>query len=120
MNPDYSRIGRRIRKERLAAGISQAGLAEKADVSPQYISLVENGRKKISLTVLLRVAEALSVSADRLLTGGSTCPEREPALQSILSGCSSFERQVILDIASAAKRSLAAHRSSQNNSQVIL
>ena len=41
MNPDYKQVGRRIREERLAAGISQADLAELVDVSPQYISLVE-------------------------------------------------------------------------------
>ena len=112
MNPDYKAIGYRIRGARLRAGLSQAELAEKADASQQYISLVENGRKQVGITVLVHIAEALSVSIDQLLFGvdvsGLSIEDSE--LAGILSGCSDSERNVILDIANAAKRSLAENR----------
>ncbi|MBQ3803175.1 MAG: helix-turn-helix transcriptional regulator [Oscillospiraceae bacterium] len=112
MNPDYKQIGRRIREERLAAGISQADLAELADVSPQYISLVENGRKQLSLTVLVRIADVLSASVDWLLFGyqESAGHQEDEPLRGLLSGCTGYERRVVLDIASAAKKSLTENR----------
>ena len=112
MNLNYKAIGRRIREARLSAKISQAALAEKADVSPQYISLVENGKKQISLTVLAGIATALSVSTDRLLTDsfdtGRQIPDQE--LEALLAGCNGYERKVIMEIAAAAKRSLIENR----------
>ena len=111
MNLNYQSIGRRIREERLTAKISQAALAEKADVSPQYISLVENGKKQISLTVLVHIAAALSVSTDQLLFDPcETRTTRDPEFDALMAGCSSCERKIITDIALAAKRSLMENR----------
>ncbi len=114
MNPDYKAIGYRIRKARLKAGLSQAELAERADASQQHISLVENGRKQVGITVLVHIAEALSVSMDQLLFGvdvsGISIEDKE--MSAVLSGCTDIERKVILDIAGAAKRSLAENRES--------
>ena len=36
-------IGARIRKARIAAGINQAELAEKLNISPSHMSDIENG-----------------------------------------------------------------------------
>ena len=112
MNPDYKQIGKRIRQERLAAKLSQAELAELADVSPQYISLVENGRKQLSLTVLLRVASTLSASVDWLLTGNQMriLYQEDTSPYGLFSGCTGYERKVLLEIILAAKRSLTENR----------
>ena len=58
MNLNYVQIGNRIREARIAAKLSQATLAELADTSPQYISHIENGRKKASLSSLVSIASA--------------------------------------------------------------
>ncbi len=112
MNPNFEEIGQRIRKERLAAKISQAALAEIADVSPQYICLVENGKKQLSLTVLVRISDALSVSVDQLLFDVSDriAQADDKEASSLLHGCNAYESRVILDIALAAKRSLTENR----------
>ena len=62
MGLNYKHIGRRIREERIRTGMSQEKLAELADSSPQYISHIENARKKASLEMIVRVANALDVS----------------------------------------------------------
>ncbi len=112
MDINYKHIGLRIRKERERAGFSQAKLAELADSSMQYISLIETAKKKPSLQMLLRIADALNVSVDQLLpvslSSRQYCYDEE--LSQLINACPDYERQVILDIVRAARNSLAEHR----------
>ena len=49
MAVDYRDMGSRIRKKRKSCGLTQIELAEKAQVSTQHLSNVENARSKIGL-----------------------------------------------------------------------
>ena len=49
--------------------LSQAQLAEKAGVSTKVISTTERGVKAIRVENLYKISQALSISADYLLTG---------------------------------------------------
>ncbi|MCH5300980.1 MAG: helix-turn-helix transcriptional regulator [Ruminococcus sp.] len=60
-------LGSRIRKERLNRGITQEQLAEKVDISINFMSLIENGRN-MSVEILVKISEALGVSVDYLLS----------------------------------------------------
>ena len=71
MKLNYKHLGRRIREERIRAGISQARLAEMADSSPQYISHIENARKKASLGLIVRIANALDFIHASVVSGGT-------------------------------------------------
>ena len=62
-------MGVRIFAQRKRLGITQEALAEKADVSPQLISAVENGIRAVSSDKLFRISRALHVSADYLMSG---------------------------------------------------
>ena len=66
---DFKLIGLRIKERRFEKQITQAYLAEQAELSPQYLSQVEAGKKHISLDALVKVAKALHTTADDLLTG---------------------------------------------------
>jgi transcriptional regulator with XRE-family HTH domain len=68
------RVGRAIRKRREEVGLSQEGLAEEAGLHRTYISLVERGRRNISVDALSQIAEALGVYPSKLLADA----EREP------------------------------------------
>ncbi|GEM_PF-150495 len=59
-------LGIRIKAERLSKGITQEKLAEKADISLNFMSLIENGRN-MSVDTLVKIAQALGVSVDYLL-----------------------------------------------------
>jgi transcriptional regulator with XRE-family HTH domain len=60
--PQHRRIlGETVRCYRKQAGLSQEKLAEKAELSPVFISLVERGVENISVDALARIAKALSV-----------------------------------------------------------
>ena len=51
----YEIIAENIRKERIRLGITQAELAERADVSLDTIKSVENGRRATSLDTYLNI-----------------------------------------------------------------
>ncbi|MCR5214022.1 MAG: helix-turn-helix transcriptional regulator [Eubacterium sp.] len=64
---DYYSIGTRIRKYRKAQGITQEQLAEMVGISIPHMSHIETGNTKLSLSVLVQIAEALSVQTDALI-----------------------------------------------------
>lgn len=59
---DYKAIGRRIAFYRKKAPLTQAELAEKIGFSESYMSQVECGKAKISLTRLNDIAEILKIN----------------------------------------------------------
>lgn len=54
-------LGKNIRKYREAKKYSQELLAEKADLSREYITRIENGQKFVSLKKLFLLADILDV-----------------------------------------------------------
>lgn len=54
-------IGRRIQELRKARGLSQEKIAEKADISPTYLSRIEYGRENPTLDMLIKLSNALEV-----------------------------------------------------------
>ena len=62
-------IGKRITELRKRLGWTQEELAERADLTPQFISYAESGKRAMRPENLLKLSSALKVSADYLLTG---------------------------------------------------
>jgi transcriptional regulator with XRE-family HTH domain len=60
-------LRRNLRRLRIAAGLTQEALAEKAGISPRYLQIIEAGDFGCSLAVLIRLRRALNVSWDTLL-----------------------------------------------------
>ena len=60
-------MGDRIREARKQQKLTQEQLAERLDVSVEFVGQIERGIKLPSITVLVRLIEALNVSADYLL-----------------------------------------------------
>ncbi|MFR0767197.1 MAG: helix-turn-helix domain-containing protein [[Eubacterium] siraeum] len=60
-------IGKNIRKYRLVKKLRQEDLAEKAELSTNYIGIVERGEKIPSLETFIGIVNALGVSADMIL-----------------------------------------------------
>lgn len=64
-----SEVGGRITDRRKSLGWTQEELAEKADLTPQFVSYAESGKRAMRPENLLKLSKALNVSADYLLTG---------------------------------------------------
>ncbi len=62
-------MGKRILARRKEMGLSQEELAERAGITIQMLSTAERGAKGMRPINLLKLSEALNVSADYLLTG---------------------------------------------------
>ena len=62
-------IGKRIKEVREAKDISREFLAGNAEISTKFLYEIENGKKGMSATTLLKIANSLSCSCDYLLKG---------------------------------------------------
>ena len=66
---DNVEIGQRIREIRKEQNKTREELAEKAEISTKFLYEIENGKKGISAESVLKIAKALSISTDYLLSG---------------------------------------------------
>lgn len=62
-------IGEQIKFAREKHKLTQEQLAEKIDVSPQYVSDLERGVVGVSISTLKRICTTLCVSSDQILFG---------------------------------------------------
>ncbi|MEO0454486.1 MAG: helix-turn-helix transcriptional regulator [Verrucomicrobiota bacterium] len=61
-------FGRLLKEKRLKTGYSQEALAEKAEVHPTYIGLLERGKRSPSIDVAARVAHALGLRLSKMVS----------------------------------------------------
>ncbi len=64
---DKLTMGDRIKETRKKQGLTQEQLAEKVDITLEYISQIERGLKMPSMQVFIKLVEVLDVSSDYLL-----------------------------------------------------
>lgn len=92
-------IGERIKQAREASLLTQEQLAERIDVSPQFVSDLERGVVGISIATLKRICIVLHVSSDQLLFGIAS-QNRESILCEKCVGLSENHFQILMDIVS--------------------
>ena len=61
MNQIDQQIGYKIKSKRKKLGITQAKLSKKLSISPAYLNLMENGKRKIDLDLLVKMANELNI-----------------------------------------------------------
>ena len=54
-------IGNKIKSKRRKLGITQASLSKRLSISPSYLNLMESGKRKINVDLLLKMANELNV-----------------------------------------------------------
>ena len=64
---DKLTLGDRIREVRKKQKLTQEQLAERLDISVEFVGQIERGLKMPSIQVFVKIVEALNVSADYLL-----------------------------------------------------
>lgn len=93
-------IGLNIRKYRKLKNLRQDQLAEKAELSTNYIGMLERGEKTPSLETFLTIARVLEVSADMLLADVlyNGYEAKDSLLSEKLNKLNSDDREKIYDV----------------------
>jgi methanogenic corrinoid protein MtbC1/DNA-binding XRE family transcriptional regulator len=65
------KLGHSVHEYRKLRGLSQQELAETSDLDRAYISAVEHGKQNISIGAIAKLAKAMDLSIEELLTGTS-------------------------------------------------
>ena len=81
---DYENLGTRMKELRIKMKLTQAEVARALNVTPGYISNVENNRTAMSLRILIYYARLLNISLDSLI-GRIDSEYRETALDREIS-----------------------------------
>lgn len=108
MELDYKAIGKRIKIARIKADLTQERLAELVGISPTHMSNIETGTTRVSLTAIVSLANALSVTVDDLLCDSvvKAKVQFEQDIAGILSDCDEYEIRMVRDMAQALKETL--------------
>ena len=68
-------LGRRVRHARTVRGLSRKLLSQTSGLSERYIAQLESGQGNVSIILLRRVANAMGVRLDDLVSGQEITPE---------------------------------------------
>lgn len=90
-------VGKRIRTFRIANNLTQAQLAEKLDISTNFVSEVETGKKNISLDILCRLCQYYNLSADYILLGKNNMSHSQHTLSEFLFSLSADDIPTIIE-----------------------
>lgn len=108
MELDYKAIGIRIRKLRKNAGLSQEQFAEQVNISVQHVSHIETANTKLSLPLLVHIANALHVTPNDLLCDSvdQAKPTYLNEISKLLETCTIEEVRIVTEIADATVSAL--------------
>ena len=76
---DLKKLGAAIREIRELRGLTQREVAERMNLSVNFLSMVENGKRGISIEHLNEMAEILDVPTSFITFLGSTSPRNKLA-----------------------------------------
>jgi transcriptional regulator with XRE-family HTH domain len=102
MELDYKAIGKRIKIARIKADLTQA------ELSATHMSNIETGSSKLSLPMIVALANALSASVDEFLCD-SVIHSKEvfsQEIQDIVADCDDYEIRILADLLKASKETL--------------
>ena len=97
---DYLKLGLKIKELRQRKGLTQDSLAEMVSCNTSHVSNIENCHTKVSLNVLLAIANALNTSIDYLLSNqyeNSSMVLNNEILR-LLQNCDDEKKEKILKI----------------------
>lgn len=97
---DYAKLGLKIKEVRLSRKLTQDSLAELVNCNTSHISNIENNHTKVSLNVLLAIANALNTSIDSLLSEqyGNTALAIENEIIRAIRMCDNETKKKVLKI----------------------
>lgn len=91
-------IGKRIREFRTEHGYTQYQFAEMIDISVNFLSELENGKKGMSQETLYRLCECFQISADFILFGTVQDKKTSKDISSLINYANSLNQKELLSL----------------------
>ena len=112
MKVDYVLLGELIKFWRQKRNLTQEMLAEKVELTPGFISLIETGKKRASLETLIRVCKELEITLNDLLVVNQITQPNDYNVEfvQLISNLNEFERNLIFEIIKAICKALKRNR----------
>jgi transcriptional regulator with XRE-family HTH domain len=95
MNIDAILLGKAIRELRELRGLTQREVAEAMGLTVNYLSLVENGKRGISIPHLNKLAEVLDVPASFITFLGSSPPKGKKLAAGLMNEIQQLVRNAV-------------------------
>ncbi len=103
-------IGRRVHDFRVMNHYTQAHFAELIDISVNFLSEIENGKKGMSQDTIIRLCSQFHISADYLLFGESAKQETTVRLTEIAAALGAEELDILIEYLVALRKVKALER----------
>lgn len=90
-------FGSSLRRAREKREYTREQIAERAGISPRFVSAIENDRRKPSLDVLIRLIHAIGTSFDEVLTPQTISEEyTADRIKRLITQCSQRDQELVL------------------------
>ena len=99
-------IGNNLYKVRKAKGLTQAEVAEKAELSDRTYADIERGSVAMRVDSLLKICAALHITPNDMLVDNEIAPITEQDIVNTVKDCSGAERQTALKLLAVYLESL--------------
>ncbi len=103
---DLHHIGNNLYNARKSAGLTQAELAEKAELSDRTYADIERGSVTMRIDSLLKICNALRISPNDILVSDSIIEISEKSIADSIKDCSNNEKETALKLLSVYVDSL--------------
>ncbi len=103
---DLDIIGNNLYKFRKSIGLTQAEVAEKADLSDRTYADIERGSVTMRVDSLLKICSALKITPNDILMSDNDPVIMEEDFVSAVNSCSSKEKETVLKLLSVYLNSL--------------
>jgi transcriptional regulator with XRE-family HTH domain len=97
-------FGREIRRRREALSLTLEQLAERAELTPNYIGTIENGKRDPSLSTVLSLAKGLKVAPAELFGGVQDLSSAATEAGLLFDGVNPDVQEAVLKLLRATSR----------------
>jgi len=104
---DFSTIGNKLYSIRKRTGLTQAEVAEAAELSTRTYADIERGSVNMRIETVLRICSALHITPDEIFTkDNSSVSSKQDELLKRLNACSPKDKETALKLLSVYLESL--------------
>ena len=98
MSLNLKMLGTNIQSKRKSKHLNQEELAYRVGISRNYLSMIETGKKEVSITYLVELAENLECTVNDFLIGSQNYDTTDTAreIEDLLLDCNPTEKIIIL------------------------